>query len=374
MSRSPGPLEDVSAPSPCGAGSEQGSSSRLCPGLVDILISPESLADLKFYRRPIFWLVSACGGAILQAVLVIYRTFSRAGWVGPAATVNLLLIGIACLVFIILSRVAICNWFLPPGKLITRLLKQQAARRSAPDSLIAAGKAYELEDYMQVGARLQNQSVHSRLVGRLSASGVKGLAVRASGVAGKLKAPIEPLVVPFEPMLLDESAADLLDLASVSGKDPRAAVSSAADSTDAGRRLRRAWRLGVFGIPVGGLLYVAFNAFVRGAFHPRTLFWIGLFALSCFLRLRRNPLNPNVYIIPGGLIDARGKRVFRRDDCLLVWQLDLGHFHIVTAGGDVIFSPHVTAGEATIALRAWLSPVRAPSDEMLASFLGKDRD
>lgn len=97
---------------------------------------------------------------------------------------------------------------------------------------------------------------------------------------------------------------------------------------------------------------------------------VAIISAWLFYFVRRERVAGYLYLIPGGMIHVRRKQVYRRSKGLMVWCADSRTLHVLDSGPNKNLSFPVTPPEAMVAMRAWLSPVPGPSDELLQSFLG----
>lgn len=348
---------------------------REASGLLNILVPPVQ-APLRTNAG--FWVAVLCGMAILFSVLGVIGTLTNSSWARTLMSGWWLAILAVAMGAIVVGAVYSCastiwEWFQPANRKLDRALLKVAEERIAREGVDPSAVPFSLKDYLLTGAQLNHESYHSMIFQRIADAGFQGGAARISRKAEHLSQPIEPFTVPFEPMLLDESAADLLDLAAVSKEPSSAAESPTTQSTETGRKIRRAWRLGAITIPSWFILYLLIqNGMTKGWFRGETLFWLAFYVPIVLFHLHSKALGTKLYIVPGGLIDAGQKRVYRCCDGVMIWRADAGRLHIADGQTGSHFSPNVTPAEAMIAMRAWLSQVPAPSDEMLACFLGKD--
>lgn len=218
----------------------------------------------------------------------------------------------------------------------------------------------------------------------IAQQGRVGVAVR---IARPLRAtPIHPLDVPFEPLPLDESVPLFVGLeqhaeATRGETEPTQAAHPSADGKLARRGLRRRILLG------GGWIMIAIfavNAALAGweAYRARhitfsSVMWtvyliiaLAGWGRSCAWRSQQQWL-----LVPGGLASRRAR--FRRRD----WELHLfrreSSVLIVKNGSQQLWTAHIaddkeyqlarmTTREASMLLRAWLSPLPTPMLERLS--------
>lgn len=208
----------------------------------------------------------------------------------------------------------------------------------------------------------------AELVRSLQGRRLTGVAIRMSCRSQRLAQPLEPLRVPFEPTPLNRAYARLFR-PRLTGENRLIEVDFSAWAKAARQvvlALRRSgilggyggWALsrGLIGIMVGRVTGLdLLNAVVLPA-------WLAIFVFV-------EHVAGHLYLIPGGLIDVRRRKVYRREKGLMVWCPDTFVLHVLTteAGSDLSFT--ITPAEAELALRGWLSPVPGPSDELIASFL-----
>jgi hypothetical protein len=267
------------------------------------------------------------------------------------------------------------------------LISRRRARRKAQQ----AGKETDgtsspstdrpaLRDLLQSGAGLGPLLSQSRdeeqLIDEFSRTAFSGEALCLSACQQGLITDLEPLAVPFEPMLLDTASARLLQPLGLSETDQGRGL--ALDFSSLRKLVQQVLlvlrRAGILeGTNFVLLAAAVFSLFFTGLFSRRVLTNAAIIGVSLFLFLRRERVAGHLYVIPGGLVDARRKWVYRRSSGLLVWCADSRMLYALDTGSNPMLSFVVTPLEATTALRAWLSPVEGPSDELIASFLGKDQ-
>ncbi len=208
-----------------------------------------------------------------------------------------------------------------------------------------------------------------RLLRLLVRAGRSGAVVRVGMRASLRPVTGGPIGVPLEPMPLEEADAGFLELANNVAEVRTGLPGSARrDRPEWLRRFRRARTTGEFRLSSVVLATIYFGLF---AFPLRAnrlglamlviaICWVIPLGIS-FLR------NRTLLVIPGGIIAGDGRRVFRRDSAVLVWFVPTGTLHLANTRGEW-GRFLVTPVEAEMAIRAWLSPVPAPTDEMLAAF------
>ena len=209
-----------------------------------------------------------------------------------------------------------------------------------------------------------------RVAQELADSGVTGLAFRLSYQDVPKRAPVQAFPVPFEPLPLDEAAEETLALAG--GTDCAAGVRASrrgrSRSEWCGLVLRSS-RLGLLAISILSVLVLGL---VSGQLWTTTMsyvYGVGPWVVVAFvvIGLQKMLRGTRLYIIPGGLIDVKGKRAYLRSKGVMVWYPEAQTFQVTA--GEHVFEPPVTEKEAMLALRAWLSSAPAPTDEMIVAFL-----
>lgn len=248
-----------------------------------------------------------------------------------------------------------------------------AAPRSVPPGL-ALESGRPLKELVEAGFK-RRDLVHIEFIEHLAQADCAG------NVVCVLREPqrppdalYPPLAVPFEPMSLDEASADALASAeSAAPRDQLGLTSRPDDSTDVGRRVRRAWRLGV--LRWSALVFVVCLGFLltsiclRGSVSCANVLILVAALVAWVLGVVSAWCGNGAYIISGGLLDPKGKRIFRRQTGLLIWRADAHLLHVTNKLRKDVLTLNVTRDEALLALRAWLSPVPGPSDELIESFL-----
>jgi len=270
---------------------------------------------------------------------------------------------------------------------LAALIKQAVASRRArriarqTESLDARGTSQgdahpPLREVLQPGpaldAMLSKTPSEERLIELLAGTSFAGEAVCVSARADRLPKAFEPLAVPFEPMVLDAASARLLAPPEDSGRSGRLLGLDHSGLAKAVRQVLLVLRrTGVFeGIGFVVLISLVFGLLLSGPLNRHVWTRGGIIALWVLVFLRRERVAGHLYIIPGGLIDARRKHVYRRTSGLMVWCADSRMLYVIDAGASPTLSFTVTPAEALVALRAWLSPQAGPSDELIQSFLG----
>lgn len=229
----------------------------------------------------------------------------------------------------------------------------------------------KLREALQPGHPLQQRLLQApdeeAAVAALSSTDFAGEAVCLASGPHRWPADLEPLAVPFEPMVLDAASARLL----VPLNEPARRGLDFADVAKWARRvtlvLRRAGLLEGTNFVV--LVSLVFSLLVAGPLNRSVLTRAVIIAIPVLLFLRSERVAGHLYLVPGGLIDARRKHVYRRASGLMVWCADSRMLYVLDAGPSPALSFTVTPSEARVALRAWLSPVPGPSDELVQSFL-----
>lgn len=198
------------------------------------------------------------------------------------------------------------------------------------------------------------------------------------------RAAIDPIVEPFEPMPLDEgdAAFTALERGSASADRAHPQRTETSDETIAARRRwHRRVTLGGGWLAVGvfALLAVAhgIHSLAVGAITRDFLIWSVALVTMLFGFGGRGAWRTSQqwFLVPGGLVRRRTKRLrqewdvhlFRRaDGPLLVWDQARRMTSIVVADKRADGHTLVTATEADLALRAWLSPIDPPDEEHLS--------
>jgi hypothetical protein len=212
----------------------------------------------------------------------------------------------------------------------------------------------------------------------LAEEGAFGATVRIA--PGDQAPPIEPISVPFEPMRLEEMVS--VDTPSpqtgATGESPDAGHEPAAQAQPRGFRrnllLKGGWAL----VVLYGILWLvhAIDSLLKLRPTPRFIIWsFGLLAFV-LLPVGSNWMTGREWLaVPGAIVVRQAGwlrrrwelRLFRPDNSVLLMYRLLQHqWVLVLADGDVCESTIGTRAELESALRAWLSPLPAPSLEQLS--------
>lgn len=195
-----------------------------------------------------------------------------------------------------------------------------------------------------------------------------GEAVCLSTRRERLSIDFEAFPVPFEPLPLDRASVKLLDPL-VSPEASRVRV----DFAVWGKMVRQAVivsrRSGILEGICGFFLFGLLTHVATGRLTLGDLVRAGILLVTLVGYLHTERVTGRLFLIPGGLINVRTKRVYRRDSALMIWCADSRLLRVSTCDSGTSLSFTVTPAEAAVALRAWLSPVPPPSDEMLEAFL-----
>jgi FtsH-binding integral membrane protein len=223
-----------------------------------------------------------------------------------------------------------------------------------------------------------------RVVEAMAQQGRAGAVVRIA--KPNRAAPIDPLIVPFEPIPLDESVPLFVGLEKHAGAARGAMCASQADDASADEGASR----GVFRRRIllsGGWLMIAifaFNAAIGGweSYRARhvtlnAVMWTVYFVVALVgvggrgaWRSRQQWL-----LVPGGLASRRTRfrrrdwelHLFQRESSMLIVKNDRRHIWAAyVADGQTHQMARMTTREAVMLLRAWLSPLPTPPLERLS--------
>ncbi len=224
------------------------------------------------------------------------------------------------------------------------------------------------------------QFVWREFAGAMVACGRFGTTVR-TGVPA-FRRPIEPITVPFEPTPLNEAEPAFSGLTGATGLDAAQATATAADASVS--RFRRNVGLGggwgALIIFAGFSVFAVARAIQGGRVTAGSVIWV-LALTTMLLGIGRSPAwNPLTQwlLVPGGLVvrkSGRFGRVWdmhlfdRRSGFLGVHQAHKQQCMVCVADADSSHRAIVTQSEATLLLRAWLSPLPPPAEERLGDLL-----
>lgn len=217
----------------------------------------------------------------------------------------------------------------------------------------------------------------------LLAFGHAGCVIRFHSLAYTPFAPLQPLRVPLEPVLLSEADSHLKAVAA-SMEDERtpesgewvAARQAIAGSSGAGWRIfKTRWVPIVTPLVLVGAYVVAGFSFNWSGVGDWRM-WLpnsGFFLIVALMTWRRLAV-PCAWIAPGVLIvrpawPQRRLRIFRRESSLLIHEWP--YKSLYAAAKRHAFVLTLTEQERDLALRIWLSPAPSPTDEQLAALFGE---
>lgn len=193
--------------------------------------------------------------------------------------------------------------------------------------------------------------------------------------------PIEPIAVPFEARLLDETEpgfSELWNATLASGEGAGAESLPGADESPGLRRVIRNIRLkeGWFMTLLFLALFAnsAYEDYLVGRITVWTIIWAVFLARVFFAPATRNTGEGTWFIVPGGVLIRRvnekkevvHRLVDRKSSVLGVFMETRHRWSIVVSDESDLFSRAATAREATMLLRAWTSPIEPPSKEVIA--------
>lgn len=300
---------------------------------------------------------------------------------------GILLVLLAAALFIVIM-VVVGNLFSFPAGVVVSLSCTVAAAITA--TMLAVRKRKR-----QIEECLAKHTEASRLFGALAAALRRGdrksgfqeaakLMVSHGHVGGAARlyvdafpVQIEPLAVEFEPCPLNEVDASFRGIALSADE-----VNESDERSETRRRFRRAWRMG--GLWVN--FYVLFQVIVQAYeswqarwFTTRFLIFGSLLIVLLVVQFTRVAPSSNLLLIPGGLLRRRprwlsagsGMHIFDPRTSVLIAHLHHGHqwaWTVADAGEQA--SGLATELEIRTLLRAWLSPLRPPTREMLEGLTG----
>jgi hypothetical protein len=261
------------------------------------------------------------------------------------------------------------HWF---DTLASKRTRSVQARQAALKASLHAEPQSSLSELLAAGLAVHGLPAGVRdeeeLVAAFKKMSFTGAALRLSSRACGLAHAIEPLDFPFEPTPLSRAYAGLLQ-ARAESKNRLIEVDFAAWAKGVRQVVLVLRGSGLMG-GVGGYMLSRVIWFImtgRGK-GLDLVFAILLIVLPVFYVIRQRVAG-YLYLIPGGLIDVRRKRIYRRSTGLMIWCPDTCVLNVLTTKDGPHLSFTITPAEAELALRAWLSSVPSPSDELIASFL-----
>lgn len=183
---------------------------------------------------------------------------------------------------------------------------------------------------------------------------------------GSTAGPVAPIRVTFEPVMIDESDSTFVQIAGseldrvsqssqVATSDP--VIRDGAMST-IGRRLRRARRLGSLRVLPWIVYILLFRQLALVVLAISLAYWI----------IRDPSPRSQIWAFPGGLLLPRWGKIYRSEQTLVVYNAQTSALGVALPDERPLIV-RATPMEAEFALRALLSPVPSPSDEMLRSFM-----
>jgi hypothetical protein len=212
------------------------------------------------------------------------------------------------------------------------------------------------------------------LVNRLVSAGKVGHVIRFCSPDRLF--PVAPVTVPFEPRLLEDTIAE--DFDSSEGKGTSQAGQAVGPARFSPERARSRWTRLI--IPIGAaclMLWGSIQSVIASGTVPRfpvlTLVVVGAM-LGLAWWGRRFP-NPQVFLVPGGLVVRRSPWYRRRwslhvYDCrcsvLIARQLRNQVWRLRVGDSEAQEAIVATEVQTTQALRAWLSPLAPPTLEQLS--------
>lgn len=218
-------------------------------------------------------------------------------------------------------------------------------------------------------------------------SGRVGRTFRIAG--DKHLKPVQPIDVYFEPRPLDETADTFADFVAAIDSPPDAPTSQSNEHPVARAERRTFNKLNIhvrkaggwFGLILGSLFFLrqAMDWIRFGRVNFMLMFWL-VIMIGWLLRLTGTSIRTPVqwFLVPGGIVSRALPRrarewtvslLDRRSSVLCVYR-STKHMWIATVADHAgcWFSP-CTENEATLLLRAWLSPLEPPKLEQLSDLM-----
>lgn len=225
-----------------------------------------------------------------------------------------------------------------------------------------------------------------QLARAMSAKGMRGRVFRL-GYSVPLTN-ISPLDVSFEPRILDESDATFVELMdAIDGERGGGTGGLERIDRQTGRNVRRTINL------MGGrwvLLALAFPLLmqiIESYRERRVSLGLVVFSMPFLLLMFGSPGSnwrfPHAHFLPGGIVLAAGSmkpkrkarlRLMSRDRCVLfVIQRQATLWEVIVSDGEDIGVARATLAEATVLLRAWLSPIAVPPEELVVNMIYQNK-
>lgn len=187
-------------------------------------------------------------------------------------------------------------------------------------------------------------------------------------IAGKQpESNLAPLEQPFEPQLLNETASEMIRAT--------AAAEGRRVAGQLGRNLALKGGLVALLAIVPQFLIAAIDAVERRRITTRLAFLGLAVILAIVIPVGFRPLSPRQWlVVPGGLLLRRAKggsekwnvQMFDRErSVLLVMSTRHKNARMLLTAGSTVEQMLLTRLEAEFLLRAWISPVKPPADELL---------
>lgn len=184
----------------------------------------------------------------------------------------------------------------------------------------------------------------------------------------KTEPPVAPLRLPFEPVRLDESDSAFLALSSSATPDSPTAMPETHDTPDWLRPVLRARHLKQIGFwSIFPVIYIAL--FMRRSSPLVLMMLLGYAATAVSIWWFYVSPSSSFWVVPGGVIWPSKKRYYRAETGVLAWYPSSRTLWVADREQGAS-SRQVTPQEAELAMRAWLSPLPAPSEEMVWEFIG----
>jgi hypothetical protein len=318
---------------------------------------------------PMFWVLLLVLGAALT--LIIAAAGNNFSLSNPILCLILAILLPIVFVAGVLKSEVVTRWIGHPRvKAAVKPIRAWMIKKSPLKTATLMEPQPPLKVIMELGAALDTLE-YLEFAKHLAKSGYAGGAVL---ISRGIRAPsdlILPLGVLFEPMPLDEcTAKDFALVGAPAGQDRDSSQHRSTIPMTIVQRIRRVWELGGLHWPLLVLL-LAMSEIVyrRGSLSCGTLLFGVVASAVIVARLVRLESAAAAYIIPGGLIDRQNKRVYRFSSGLMIWRAEFRELYLTDVVHGDVSSFRVTRQEAVLAVRAWLSPVPGPSDELIESFL-----
>lgn len=343
-------------------------------GFVDVVIPPFPwFYDQLRAAVPILLFILP----FLAAVILIFEgTGIGSSWGANSELLFAIILGVPIVLFLV--------WFMRKRLSHVRKIAKQLAAAWPDES--DASMIHEALDRRPSGTELHLFQELSKV---LALRGFRGRIFRLRYAP---TAPtINPFEVSFEPRILDESDATFIELLDAidSGKGKDAGGMEGIEARDRFVRLSvrrkfklmdKHWLLIILAFPV---LIEAIKSYR----HRQVSLTLLVFSFSFLVQLFSFPGSnwkfPHAHFLPGGILMAAASslpkrksrlRLMSRDRCVMfVIQRKQSIWEIIVSDGEDVGVARATLAEANVLLRAWLSPVPPPPEEMVVNMVFQNK-